>query len=112
MMINPNFSLSLPDIDYGDSLFNKLVFSTEQADPLCCRTEWQLSFHEAFSPFRRLIIKTEGHSLIAFATYNFPGVGIVLEPLETHWFFACPLLGENPVDLLHSVLQQSFFYKT
>jgi len=30
---------------------------TEQADPFCCRTEWQFSLHEAFNPHRDLIIE-------------------------------------------------------
>ncbi|HIJ61033.1 MAG TPA: GNAT family N-acetyltransferase [Nitrospirae bacterium] len=101
----------LIDIDQVDSLFNKLVFRTEQADPICCRTEWQISFHEAFSPFRSLIINNTEDSLIAFATYFFPSVGYILEPLENHWFFACPLLGDNPNELLISLLQKEPFLK-
>ena len=36
-------------------------------DPFCCMPSWQLAFHDAFGPKRRLLIAEAEGSVIAFA---------------------------------------------
>ena len=89
--------------DPGDPLcrlWSSAATSTGQVDPFCSSPTWQLSFHAAFAPDRRLFVEASAQSLIAFAeTVISPGK-VYLTPLEPHWFFACPLLGKHAVTLL------------
>jgi len=101
--------LSFNELDRPDSLLNRLAGGTEQADPFCCRTEWQFSFHEAFSPDRSLFFRGSDTSLIAFAGYQHPDGIYVLEPIESSWLFGCPLLGPDAPDLLESLLHSDPF---
>jgi CelD/BcsL family acetyltransferase involved in cellulose biosynthesis len=94
------------ELDQPQSLWNVAAASTPQADPLCCRTEWQLSFHEAFAPQRALVVREANGSLIAFARRRDPRLGALLEPVEAHWGFASPLLGADALALLHELLAE------
>ncbi len=96
-------------LDHANSFMNRIAGNTEQADPFCCRTEWQFSFHEAFSPHRDLYFRNSNDSIIAFAGYEHPNIGSVLEPVESNWCFGCPLLGPDAVELLSSLLQEDPF---
>lgn len=78
-------------------------------DPLCCCTQWQFSFHEAFSPARQLLLRSDGDSLVGLAGYVHAEVGPVLEPIESHWRFGCPLLGSDAVALLTETLEEELF---
>jgi hypothetical protein len=86
--------------DHPDSNWNKAVLQNPQVDPYCCRTEWQLSFHEAMEPGRKLIVREAPGSVLAMAEYNWPDHGRVYGPLESHWFFGCPLIGPDAIELL------------
>jgi hypothetical protein len=86
------------------STWNTAALNVRQADPFCCLTSWQLSFHEAFSPRRRLLIKESSDSAIAFAEKVFSSRSVFLTPIECMWFFGNPLLGSHPVDLLAETL--------
>jgi len=88
---------------------NRIAENTEQADPFCCRTEWQFSFHEAFNQQRNLYFRNSKDSIIAFAGYDHPNVGFVLEPIESNWCFGSPLLGPESVELLEALLQEEPF---
>ena len=82
----------------------KAVINANQADPFCCSPVWQLSFHEAYSPNRRLLIRESNNNVIAFAEKVFSPKSIYLTPIESHWFFGNPLLGKHSVDLLSDTL--------
>lgn len=87
--------------------WTKAALSTRQADPFCCAPTWQLSFHEAFSPSRRLIIKEDSpDSVILLAETIFPPNEVYLTPIEAHWFFGCPLPGRRSVEYLSDMLGQ------
>ena len=93
--------LSAPD---ERPAWEKLAYSTGQADPFCSAPTWQMAFHDAFGPQRRLLIHSASDSFIAFAEHvNHPSE-IFLTPIEMHWCFGCPLLGENAVALLQEAL--------
>ena len=95
---------SLLDFDHPDSAWNRSVDVMAQRDPFCCRTEWQLSFHEAFAPGRELCIAVHDHSLITFALHRETANGPLLEPVESSWMFGCPLLGPDSVAMLAQLL--------
>lgn len=101
--------LTMEELDHPHSLMNLIAGNTEQADPFCCRTEWQFSFHETFSPARTLYFRNSNDSMIAFAGYEYPDTGFVLEPIESYWLFGNPLLGPNAVELLKSLLSEGPF---
>lgn len=94
-------------LDQPDSLLNRIAAATPQADPFCCRSEWQFSFHEAFSPERALHFRECAGSLLAVAERQHPRVGTVIEPIESSWLFGCPLLGPDSVALLASFLREA-----
>lgn len=86
--------------DAPDSAWNRAAMAVEHGDPLCCRTEWQLSawetMHRGFVPE---IVLGDGAAL-AFAWARSDRLGRMLVPFEASWLFGCPLLGPGAVDLL------------
>ncbi len=94
------------ELDYSNSVLNQIAGNTDQADPFCCRTEWQFSFHEAFSPYRSLYFRNSDNSIIAFAGYEYPDIGPILQPIESNWLFGCPLIGPDAAELLKTLLQE------
>ncbi|MFT4513983.1 MAG: hypothetical protein ACI89X_000081 [Planctomycetota bacterium] len=96
---------SLLDYDHPDSVWNRAVDIMAHGDPFCCRTEWQLSFHEAFAPNRDLCIAAYEDSVISFALHEKTPSGQLLEPVESSWLFGCPLLGPDAVPMLAQLLK-------
>jgi hypothetical protein len=86
------------------SHWSHLASKTRQQDPFCSLPQWQLSFHDAFSPKRRLLFRETSDSLIAFAEKVSSPENIYLTPIEPHWLFGNPLLGPQAVDLLSDTL--------
>jgi hypothetical protein len=82
----------------------KLAERTNQADPFCCTPTWQLSYHEAFSPSRRLYIKEGNNGIIAFTEKVFQSGEVYLTPIEPLWLFGNPLLGDDSIELLCEAL--------
>jgi hypothetical protein len=66
---------------------------------------WQLAFHEAFSPKRRVLVESASGSVLCLAEKVFSPSDVYLTPIEPHWFFGCPLLGKNAVDLLLGAME-------
>ena len=64
--------------DHAASVWNRAAAADAQGDPFCCRTEWQLSFHETFSPRRVLRLLEAGGSVAAFAERFDPQLGLLL----------------------------------
>ncbi|MFN3242472.1 MAG: GNAT family N-acetyltransferase [Planctomycetota bacterium] len=85
--------------DHHDSVWNRAVRADEHGDPFCCRTEWQLSFHETFAPHRDVHVRASDDSVIAFAERD-AGEVTALEPIDCNWLFGSPLLGPDAVPLL------------
>ncbi len=91
--------------DFPGSNWNVAAMSTPQADPFCCRTEWQLSFYEAMGDRGRLIVRETPGSLVALMELHDARPGLLFGPLESHWFFGSPLLGPDAPDLLSDILE-------
>jgi len=94
---------SLPDYH---AEWNKAAIRTKQADPFCSTPAWQMAFHDAFNPERRLLIESSSNSVIAFAEHILSPEEIYLTPVEAHWCFGCPLLGKDAVNLFVEALPQ------
>lgn len=92
---------SLPDLHKH---WYKAAISTNQADPFCSTPAWQMAFHDAFAPARRLLIESSSNSLVAFAEHIESPEEVFLTPIEMHWCFGCPLLGKGAVNLLAETL--------
>lgn len=98
---------SFAELDHPDSVLNRAAARSVLADPFCGRSEWQLSFHEAFAPRRPLVVREAGGSVVAFAAIRHPRIGALLEPIESYWCFGAPLLGEDAVELLDALLDEA-----
>lgn len=94
------------ELDQPDSFWNQAASASEQGDPFCCRTEWQLSLQETYFPRRRLVLRRNATSLLALAERRYPDLGPILEPLDSLWMFGSPLLGPEALDLLESLLAE------
>jgi hypothetical protein len=93
--------------DHPASNWNQAAMQSGQADPFCCRTEWQLSFHEVMAPHRELVVREVPGSVVALARLNNPQSGPVLVPVESGWLFGCPLLGPDAVELLGELIDEA-----
>ncbi len=97
-------ALPQAELDAPDSIWNRTVSPMDTVDTVCARTEWLLSFQDVFRPDRVLHCWQRDRALVAFAADHVPGLGAVLEPLETQWLFGACLLGEGAAALLQDVL--------
>jgi CelD/BcsL family acetyltransferase involved in cellulose biosynthesis len=100
----PPHACTLGSLDHPTSAWNRAAAATEQGDPFCCRTEWHISFHEAYGPRRPMHLCAHGDNVLAFAEQRYADLGIVLQSLESMWFFGSPILGEDAVPLLDAFL--------
>lgn len=92
--------VALAACDRPDSAWNRAAMAVLHGDPLCCRTEWQLSALETMHPGCVPDIAVEGEAVVAFAWARDARLGAVLVPCEASWCFGCPLLGDGAVELL------------
>jgi hypothetical protein len=91
--------------DHPDSNWNQAVSCDTQVDPFCCRTEWQLSYHEAMKPNQKLVVRETKGSVAAFAEGRLAG-GKLFKPIESDWHFGCPLIGSHALDLFESIVTE------
>ena len=84
----------------GFPVWTALAAATGQVDPFSCSPAWQIPFHHAFDPARRLVIETSDDAVLAFAQATATDGRFILFPIEMHWNFGCPLLGEGAVERL------------
>ena len=81
--------------------YDAAVDADPAVDGFCTRTDWVLSFHDAFHPGGELVAARRGSSFVALAAR-----GPVLEPLEAMWGFASPLVGADSLELLCELLAE------
>lgn len=94
-------------LDCPNSALNRLACVYAPEDPLCSRSEWLFSFHEAFQPHRKIWIRSTNRSVLSLASWAHPDHGSILEPIESHWLFANPLLGSDSIELLRALLSET-----
>lgn len=96
-----------PDFVLTDELasnWNRIARSAPQQDPFSCTSDWQVSFHEAFEPDRRVLVQQADDSLIQFAQYHRGAGRPVLAPIEKLWMFGSNALGPHALDLLDDLI--------
>lgn len=76
------------------------VASDPAVDRFCSRSDWILSFHEAFHPHGEIVAARDGGAFVALAARR----GL-LEPLEAMWGFASPLVGPAASALMLELLR-------
>lgn len=104
--LEPTFERKLADIMPPQALeaWASLALRTGQADPLCCAPDWQLAFHEVFTPDRRVFYDIGPRAGMIFGEYIAGNGDIWLLPLDESWLFGQPLLGdEAPLMLADNV---------
>jgi CelD/BcsL family acetyltransferase involved in cellulose biosynthesis len=90
--------------EYADS-WDAALRRDPAVDPHCSGSAWQLAYHDAFAPDRALWLAHEGADLVVLAERAGGPTGVMLEPLESMWGFASPLIGEGAARLLARALQ-------
>lgn len=88
------------------TVWRQLALRTQQADPFCSCPLWQLSFHAAVAPSRRLHIRTADEAVLAFAEQPLSDGTAALTPIESHWLFGASLIGRNAPVLLEDWLDE------
>ncbi|MEZ6038176.1 MAG: GNAT family N-acetyltransferase [Planctomycetota bacterium] len=86
--------------------WNAAARRSPQVDPFCCRSEWQLAFHEVFASERPLLFAGDADSCMVFAQVPLRGA-MLLAPIESSWQFGCPLLGPHALDVLERWLHDA-----
>jgi hypothetical protein len=94
----------LAELEARAAELDRAVDATPGTDPFCSRSAWTLSFHRAFGADRDLRACAGDASFALLARAHHPRLGPYLEPLESMWGLACPLLGPHAVELLEHAL--------
>ena len=97
--------LDLQAFEARAAALDRAISKTAGVDPFCSRAVWTTSFHRAFGPDRPLVLYGTDTSSAALARNAHPQIGAYLEPLESMWGFASPLLGPDAIDLLQHMLR-------
>jgi hypothetical protein len=104
--VEPIPPASWQEWDSPESNWNQAAMLTPQVDPFCCRTEWQLSYHEAMAPHRKLLVREVPGSVVALADQQPWDSGRMFGPVESSWSYGCPLLGPDSIELFDDLLGQ------
>ena len=95
------------DFDVPHGAMDVAAAQTEHGDPLCCRTEWQLSYLDAFLPKHvHCVFRERRGSVLAFCQGALSGGRPVLVPIDHSWKYGAPLLGEDAVPMLAEMLHE------
>lgn len=91
--------------ELASDAYDRAVAADREIDRFCSRSAWVLSFHEAFHPQAEVLAAREGDDFVALAAIDQPGIGAVLQPLESMWGFASALVGSGSSELLRRALE-------
>lgn len=80
--------------------YHAAVAATPGIDPFCCRIEWLLPFHRAFTPTAPMVLWQQDDSFVLLARQQAADGAMLLTPLEALWGFACPLIGPDAPAML------------
>lgn len=79
--------------------YDASVAADPDVDRFCTRSDWILSFHDAFHPRAEVVGARCGEAFVALQSQ-----GVLLAPLEGMWSFPSPLVGHGAVELLLELL--------
>jgi CelD/BcsL family acetyltransferase involved in cellulose biosynthesis len=71
------------------------VAADARVDGFCSRSAWQISFHEAFAPDRRLELIDQGDAWVLLAEADGPDGERVFEGIENMWGLGSSLVGRG-----------------
>ena len=97
--------LDRAEFEAASADYDLAVAADPAIDRFCSQSDWVLSFHDAFRPRAVLQIAREGDAFVALEATEDVQVGVVLQPLESMWGFASPLVGDSSCDLLRLMLE-------
>lgn len=110
-LINRNeTSLDLTQLESAADDFDADVSNTNEIDQFCSSSFWTLPAAIELMPPRTPAIRRSSEGWLAFMQGEHAGSGRYLEPLESSWGLACPLIGRDPTTLVKwfaDVLEQS-----
>lgn len=89
-------ALELAEFDRRSAHFDALVAQTPDIDHFCTSTDWILPAARALMPPRSPWLFRGDHSWIALMRAQHPEGWYYLEPLESMWGLACPVVGADP----------------
>lgn len=98
--------LSLQELEDEAPRFNTTVQSTPEIDRFCSSTYWSVSAHLAFASYRPVWIRSSPAGYAVMAVGYRLSHGMVLEPLESVWGAASPLVGPDPQALAECFAQE------
>lgn len=98
--------LSLEGFERLAAEYDASVEAAAELDRFCTRSDWILSFHHAFAPERPVAIAHVAAAFAVLAERDFGEAGCGLEPLESMWGFASPLVGESAPELLPELIDR------
>lgn len=81
-----------------------LAMQTEQADPVCCGSAWQLAWLDANAPDAKVLWMASGDSAIVFTVVMEFGKPFMLMPPESYWYFGNTLFGPDSAEMLEEML--------
>lgn len=87
-------------------LWEQLARCGHQAEPFCAAPIWNLSYHEVFTPGRRLYYAMDGGSIVLFTQLRFDNELTAYLPIDDSWLFGRPLLGEASPLLLADCMEE------
>lgn len=99
-------SVTRSELEAQAPAWDDLVPGDALIDPFCARSAWQLAFHDAFEPGRRLWFDRSERGCVVLAESTRRGPVGLLEPLENMWGFGSPLIGEEAPALLARALRR------
>lgn len=98
--------LSLQELEDEAERFNAAVQTTPEIDRFCSSTYWSVSAHLAFALYRPVWIRSCPTGYAAMAIGYRLSHGMVLEPLESVWGAASPLVGPDPQALVEALVPE------
>ncbi|MDX2018666.1 MAG: GNAT family N-acetyltransferase [Deltaproteobacteria bacterium] len=92
--------LDLSELDQNADAFDEEVAASSEIDQFCSSSFWVLPAAIELMPPRSPAITRGPQGWLAFMRGEHPGSGRYLEPLESSWGLACPLIGRDTSNLV------------
>lgn len=93
-------SFDLSQLEGVADAFDADVAATSEIDQFCSSSFWTLPAALELMPARMPAITRGPDGWLAFMRGEHPGSGRYIEPLESSWGLACPLIGRDPSTLV------------
>lgn len=99
-LLPQEIALDLPQLDEHADAFDEEVAACNEIDQFCSSSFWVLPAAIELMPPRSAAITRGPDGWLAFMRGEHPGSGRYLEPLESSWGLACPLIGRDTSNLV------------